>query len=240
VDAGLVERFKSEATRVGVAVCEAADAESAADYVLGVVRERGVERAVTSRSPLFDAMGLRQRLEAQGVTVISTELGEWLADLASRKTGDTATTDVERLAALLSETTGEEVPPQPGALARAARCVLRRCYVEADMGISEAGIGIAGTGTTVLVGNEGNERLVAVLPRIYLTLLDVANVVSTLDDASARLRVLAETVTYGHMPTYVTYVTGRNTTGAIPGALMATAQGPEEEHIVLVGGEASP
>jgi hypothetical protein len=36
------------------------------------------------------------------------------------------------------------------------------------------------------------------------------------------------------MPSFVTYLTGRNTTGDIPGAMRARAQGPEEEHIVVV------
>jgi L-lactate utilization protein LutB len=82
--------------------------------------------------------------------------------------------------------------------------------------------------------NEGNSRLVSALPLIHVILLDGAALVPTLDAAVARLKSLARDKSDGRWPSYVTYLTGRNTTGDIPGALMARAQGPAEEHIVLV------
>ncbi|MBM4452432.1 MAG: lactate utilization protein [Chloroflexi bacterium] len=111
---------------------------------------------------------------------------------------------------------------------------LRDKYINADLGISEADIAIAETGTLVLIGNDGSTRLGAVLPRIHLTLLDTRNLVETLDDATARVKSLPQKKTKGKMPAYITYLTGRNTTADIPGAIFARAQGPAEEHIVLV------
>ncbi|MBM3154233.1 MAG: lactate utilization protein [Chloroflexi bacterium] len=111
---------------------------------------------------------------------------------------------------------------------------LRQDCINADLGISEADFAIAETGTLVLIGNQRDVRLVAVLPRFHLTLVNSQNLVETLDDASAIIKSLSPGNTNCKMPAYVTYITGRNTTADIPGAIFARAQGPAEEHIVLL------
>ena len=117
--------------------------------------------------------------------------------------------------------------------AKAVTDKLKRKYLEADMGICEASVGIAETGTMVITGNEGDERLVTILPRIHITLLNVDNLVATMEDAMARLKSGFPAVPGRRLPRYVTYLTGRNTTGDIPGALTARAQGPEQEYVVI-------
>lgn len=112
------------------------------------------------------------------------------------------------------------------------RAELRQKYIEADLGISEATYAIAETGTLIICGNEGNERLTAILPRLHITLIDNENIVPTLEDA-----VMLVMDSHGKVPHYITYLTGRNTTGDIPGALTARAQGPEEEHIIIFNAE---
>lgn len=105
---------------------------------------------------------------------------------------------------------------------------LRYTYIRADIGISEANIGIAETGTLVICGDEGNERLTMILPRVHLTFINSDNLVSTMEDAIVKIN------DHGiKLPRYITYLTGRNTTGDIPGALTARAQGPEEEFVVI-------
>lgn len=110
---------------------------------------------------------------------------------------------------------------------------LRDACVRADIGISEATAAIAETGTLVIASNDGSSRLVAVLPRIHITIVDSKNVVSSMEDAILRIKSLGGSPG-NPVPTYVTWITGRNTTADIPGALLARAQGPAEEHILLV------
>lgn len=117
--------------------------------------------------------------------------------------------------------------------AKAVMDKLKWKYLEADLGICEASVGIAETGTLVITGNEGDERLVTILPRIHITLLNVDNLVATMEDAVARLKSGCPAVPGRRLPRYVTYLTGRNTTGDIPGALTARAQGPEQEYVVI-------
>ena len=231
----LVEQFKTDATRMGAVVYEAEDAEAARDYVLKLAQERGVKHAVKSKSALADELGLRGHLENAGIEVKETNLGEWITQLAGERPGSAADKTIEQVAGLISQATGEELAPDPQALLSAARRVLKQSCVQAGMGISGADIGIAESGTLISISDEGNDRLVAVLPLIHVTVFDCENLIPTMDEAIVRLRSLAEDNTGGKMPSYVTYITGRNTTGDIRGALMARAQGPEEEHIVLLG-----
>ena len=118
--------------------------------------------------------------------------------------------------------------------AKAVTNKLKQKYLEADLGICEASAAIAETGTLIITGNEGNERLVTILPRIHITLLNVDNVVNTMEDAVTRLKSSCPAISGRRFPRYVTYLTGRNTTGDIPGALTARAQGPEQEYIVVL------
>jgi len=228
----LMEQFKAEATRTGVVVHEARDAEETRNCVLMLAHERNVKRVVKSKSKVAGEIGLREHLEKAGIEVKETDLEERIAQLAGQTTVRQRT--IEQVAELISEGIGEKLKPDPKVLLSAAHRALRQSCIDADMGISEADFAIAETGTLVIVGNEGNTRLVAVLPRIHVTMVDCENLVPTLDDAAARLKSLAKKAPGQRMLGYVTYITGRNTTADIPGAIFARAQGPEEEHIVLV------
>lgn len=110
---------------------------------------------------------------------------------------------------------------------------LRQACVEADIGISEAIAAISETGTLVIASDDGSSRLVAVLPRFHITLVDCQNIVTTMEEAIAKIKSVGSPLSR-HVPTYVTYITGRNTTADIPGAILARAQGPAEEHILLL------
>ena len=233
----LVEQFKTEATGAGAVVYEAKDADDANNYVLKLAREHDVKHVVKSKSVLAEEIGLREYLENGGIEVKESDLGEWIAQLAGERAspaaGSTLHKTIEQAAELIAEATGEELESDHQVLLNAARRVLRQSYIDADMGISEAGIAIAETGTLVMVSNEGNDRLVAILPRVHVTMIDCENLVPTMDEAIIRIRSLGENITGRRMSSYVTYITGRNFSGDL--GVRTKAQGPEEEHIVLVG-----
>jgi len=234
----LIERFTAEAGMAGATVYEARSADEANAYILKLAQEHQAKRVVKAKSALAQEIGLRDCLAKAGLEVIETDLGDWFAQLAGDKTLGLAETasgrTPEQIAALVSKAIGDKVKAEAQAILQTARRVLRQSYIAADVGISEADLAIAETGTIVMLCNEGNSRLVSVLPLIHVTLLNSDAVVPTLDAAVVRLKSLARGKSDGRWPSYVTYLTGRNTTGDIPEALMARAQGPAEEHIVIV------
>ena len=228
----LIEKFKAEASRAGALVYEATGAEDASNYVLKLAQERNMKHAVKSKSKVADKLNLRERLEKAGIEVKETDTEEWIAQLAGKKS--TGKKTIEQMTELISKATGKKLNPDPQVLLSAANRAIRQSCIDADMGISEASIAIAETGTLVITSNSGDSRLVAVLPRIHLTVVDCENIVTTLEDAAARIKPLGKNKTDGYISSYVTYITGRNTTADIPGAILARAQGPAEEHILLL------
>jgi len=228
----LIEQFKAEATRAGSIVYEAKDTGDINDYILKLARERDVKHAVKSKSAVANEIGLRGYLEKAGIEVKETDLDEWIAQIAGQRPAKQKS--VEQVAELISKATGKKLNPDPQVLLNAAWRALRKSYIDADLGISEADVAIAETGTLVVASNEGNSRLVAVLPRFHLTIVDCGNIVPTMEDAAARLKSLVGRSPSQRISSYATYITGRNTTADIPGAILARAQGPAEEHIVLV------
>jgi len=232
VNIELTEKFRAEATRAGFVLYEARGAEDANNHVLNMAQERDVKHAVKSKSRLADKLSLMEHLKKAGIGVIEADLEEWIAQLAGKK--PTGKETIEQVAELISKATGEKLRPDPQVLLSVANRALRQSCIDADMGISEADVAIAETGTVVIVSDKGSSRLVAVLPRIHVTVVYHDNIVSTLEDAAARFKSLARQSPDQMMASYVTYITGRNTTADIPGAVLARAQGPAEEHIVLI------
>ena len=228
----LIEKFKAEASRAGAIVYEATGTEDASNYLLKLVQEQNVQHAVKSKSKVADKLNLRDRLEKAGIEVKETDLEEWITQLAGKKPDGGKT--IEQVTELISKATGKKLDPDPQVLLGAANRAMKQSCIDADMGISEAGVAIAETGTLVITSNSGDSRLVAVLPRIHLTVVDCENIVPTLEDAAARIKPLGKSVADGYISSYVTYITGRNTTADIPGAILARAQGPAEEHILLL------
>jgi L-lactate dehydrogenase complex protein LldF len=225
----LMEKFKKEAARLGPKIFSANTAEEAVNYILNLVKEKNIKTVVKSNSALAAQLGLRQQLENNGVKVTETSIVQWVQQLSGGKEAS-----VDKIAELMSSATGEKVEANPEAIFKAAHHALKDTYVNAGLGITQADFGIAESGTLVTLENEGNARLAAALPRIHLTLLDCKSVVADLATAAEKIKGSSSGIPGHKISTFITYLTGRNTTGDIPGAFLARAQGPAEEHILLI------
>jgi L-lactate utilization protein LutB len=225
----LIELFKKEASKVGSQVFVAGSPQEGTDFVLKLVEDKKIKTAVKSDSDLADKLELGSRLTSSGVRITETSLVKWALQLAKGKD-----VPLDDLAQLISAAVGEKVSPEPEALLKAARRTLKEMYASADLGITQADYGIAETGTLVTMENEGNARLAAVLPRFHLTLLDCSCMVADLTGMAERIKGSSEGIPGHKLPAFITYLTGRNTTADIPGALFARAQGPASEIILLI------
>jgi L-lactate dehydrogenase complex protein LldF len=228
---GLVEQFKAEAAKAGAMVHEASTTEEIRSCVLKLAQERSVKHVVKSNSKVADGIELRGYLESAGIEVIETDFKQRLTQLAGGE--QAARRTIAQVAKLISKVSGQELAAEPQILLNVANRIIRQYCIDADMGISQAGAAIAETGTLVIVGNEGVGRLVAVLPRIHVTLVEAQDVVPVMEGVFIKLNKRPGNKTGQAVPSYVTYITGRNTTADIPGAVLARAQGPAEEHIVI-------
>ena len=177
-----------------------------------------------------EEIGLNEALEAVGVAVVETDLGEYILQLADEPPVHIVAPAIEKTASevadLFSAVEGRPVSSEIGELTRTARARLRETFLTADVGITGANFGVAETGTICLVTNEGNGRLVSSLPRVHVAVMGMERVVPTLAELSVLLRLLARSATGQKLTSYTTLLTGPRREGE--------QDGPEELHVVIL------
>ena len=225
-----VERFRGAVEAVGGRTFVAATAADANAYVADVCRRAGATLAAKSKSMVSEEIELNAALEAAGVQVVETDLGEYILQLAGEHPVHIVAPAIEKtkedVAALLSQVEGTPVPADLAALTKAARRQLRKTFLAADVGITGVNFGVADTGTIVLVTNEGNGRLVSGLPRVHIALMGMERLVADLADLSVLLRLLGRSGTGQPLTTYTTLITGPRRD--------EEQDGPDELHVVIL------
>jgi L-lactate dehydrogenase complex protein LldF len=93
-------------------------------------------------------------------------------------------------------------------------------------GITGALVGIAESGSLVLVGGEGHPLTASLLPDIHIAILRESDLVATLADALARPEILAASA--------AVIITGPSRTADIEMALTIGVHGPKEVHVFLI------
>jgi len=223
-------QLESRIAALGGTVHWASDAVEARRIIADLVRTRGVRRVVKSKSMTTEEIHLNRALEAAGVAVVETDLGEYVLQLAgeppSHIIAPTIHKSVAAVSRLFSEKLGAPPLDDPEDLNRVARNALRTEFLAADMGITGVNFAIAETGTLVVVENEGNARLATTRPRIHVAIMGIEKVLPRLADLGVLLRVLARSATGQRASVYVSMITGPRRPGE--------SDGPEELHLVIL------
>ena len=188
-------------------------AEDARRIIAEIATERGAKLAVKSKSMAAEEIELNPHLEAKGIEVVETDLGEWIIQLAGEHPSHLLAPALhktrEQIAELFSEASGQDLSPDDlDKLVSVAREQLRQSFIDADIGISGVNIAIADSGTLVILSNEGNGRLVTTLPPVHIALMGIDKIVPTIDDSTEILKMLAPSATGQKMSVYVSYITG--------------------------------
>lgn len=210
--------FKQIAERNGAVVYESTSAEDANRYIAELCERKGITRLTKSKSMVSEEIGLGPYLEERGVSIVETDLGEWLVQLdhdrPSHIIAPAIHMDRYDTARLLSPATGEDLDPDDiTGQVRAARRTLREDFLAARLGISGANAIIAETGAMMLVTNEGNAELVTTIPDVHVVLVGYEKLLPTMADAMLQLRLLARSATGQAISVYTTFVNGPDRPG---------------------------
>jgi L-lactate dehydrogenase complex protein LldF len=229
-----LEAWETKATEQGAVVHWARDGEEARKIILELCRSVDAKLMAKSKTMISEEIALNPFLEAEGVDVIETDLGEYILQLAdeppSHVIGPAIHKTKEQVAELFRDSHTEfdparrlvEIPDMVGE----ARQVLRERYFEADVGLTGANFLVAETGSSVIVTNEGNGDLSQGLPRMHIVLATIDKVIPSLDDLATMLRLLARSATGQEMSSYTTVSTGPRRSDA--------EGGPESYHVVIL------
>jgi L-lactate dehydrogenase complex protein LldF len=230
-------QFAEAVEATGGQVHWARDAVEANRIVCDLALSHYVKLAVKVKSMVTEEIGLNHALEAAGIRVVESDLGEYIIQLAGERPSHIVAPAVhkskEQVGQLLHEKLGMPLTYAPEEMTAYARDELRRVFLSADMGISGVNFGVAETGTLCLVTNEGNGRLATTLPRLHVALMGIERLVPSLDDLSVMLQLLARSATGQKLTVYTNLLTGPRR----PPAGAETAgepDGPDELHVVLV------
>lgn len=226
----LLSQFADAVEAVGGQVHWAEDGSDANEIVARILKESGSELVVKSKSMLSEEIELNRHLEAGGVSVVETDLGEFIAQIAD----DTPSHIIapvmhmtrQDIGRLFADRLGAAYTEDPFELNRIARRHLREVFLAADAGISGVNLGVAESGSVVLVTNEGNGRLTTTAPRVHIALMGMERIVPSWPDAAVILETLARSATGQRLSVYTNVITGpRKDTDP---------DGPEELHVVIV------
>jgi L-lactate dehydrogenase complex protein LldF len=223
----LLEALSERVTAAGGVVHRAATAADAREIVVRLCAQRGLERAIKSKSMLSEEIALNPALERAGLDVVETDLGEWilqlLGDRPSHILAPAVHLSAEQVAELFSARAGEPIDAaDTRRLVGYARAALREAFLAADVGITGVNFAVAETGTLILVESEGNIRLTSSLPRVHIALMGIEKVLRDWEGAGHLVQMLPLAAHGKPAATYTSLITG------------VGEGGPEELHLILV------
>lgn len=192
-------QFIAKNEKNGVIVHRAKNAAEAIQITLNVARQTSARLIAKSKSMISEEIELNHALEAQGIKVIETDLGEYIVQLRHERPSHIITPAAhlrkEQVAQLFHEKLGIPYTEDIPALTAAARKIMREVFLTADIGISGVNFGVAETGSLCIVSNEGNARMVATIPPVHIALMGMERIVPNLDDLSLLISLLARSAT---------------------------------------------
>jgi L-lactate dehydrogenase complex protein LldF len=220
-----LEHFEERARAAGVRVHWAVDAAGANRIISELLTSRAVRSVIKSKSMLTEECGLNPELEARGIEVVDTDLGERIVQLAGEPPSHIIVPAIHRsryeVGELFHRTMGTpQGESDPERLTRLARADLREKFIRADAAITGVNFAVAETGSIVVVTNEGNADLGMSLPNVHIACMGLEKLIPAMSDLPVFLRLLARSATGQPISVYTSIVTGPR-----PGA---------ELHVVIV------
>lgn len=227
----LLEELEASCTRNGTQVHWAGTGEEANGIVLEILRRRGERALLKGKSMVSEEMGLNERLAAEGIEPVETDLGELIIQLAGEPPSHIIAPAVHKdrgeIAALFRERlaqapAGERIED----LTAAARAYMRSRFQGITAGLSGVNFAVAQTGTLCLVENEGNGRMSTSAPDVHIAVMGIEKVIERLDQLPPLLTLLTRSATGQPITTYVNLISGPRRPGE--------KDGPRELHLILL------
>src|SRR5579864_8580518 len=229
-----LELYEKNVVASGGKVHWARNAAEARDAVLQICRSVGARIVTKGKSMVAEEIALNDHLEANGITPVETDLGEYIIQLRHEPPSHIIAPAIHLMREQVADafrTAHTELDPARSledvrTLCEEARTILRPEFLAADVGITGANFLIAETGSSIIVTNEGNGDLTQTLPKVHIVIASLEKIVPTLEDAATLLRLLARSATGQEFSAYTTVSTGPRRPG--------DADGPGEYHVVLL------
>ncbi|MDM5338611.1 LutB/LldF family L-lactate oxidation iron-sulfur protein [Fictibacillus enclensis] len=206
-------------------------AEEAREYVKQVAQDKRAKKIVKSKSMVTEEINLNEALESVGCEVIETDLGEYILqvddhDPPSHIVAPALHKNKEQIRDVFKERLNYSNTEKPEELTAHVRGILRKEFLQADIGITGCNFAIADSGSVSLVTNEGNGRLVTALPKTQITVMGMERIVPSHEEFEVLVSLLTRSAVGQRLTSYITALTGPKGEGEV--------DGPEDFHLVIV------
>ncbi|HNQ22684.1 MAG TPA: LutB/LldF family L-lactate oxidation iron-sulfur protein [Phycisphaerae bacterium] len=195
-----------------------------------IARQHGLRLCVKAKSMTTEEIGLTAALEADGVQVVETDLGEFIVQIDHDRPSHIVTPIIHKnrrvIARAFERELGVAYTEDPQELTQHARRHLRDIFRRCDLGITGVNFAVAETGTICLCTNEGNGRLTLTRPRVHVAVMGIEKLVPRMQDLAVFLKLLARSGTGQPLTCYTSLITGPRRAD--------DADGPAELHVVIV------
>ena len=203
-------QFEANAQRNGVKVHWAADAKEHNEIVLSILRDHHYTKMVKSKSMLTEECHLNPFLEANGIEVIDTDLGERIVQLEENMPSHIVMPAIhmkkEEIGELFHEKIGTEAGnADPQYLTEAARGHLREYFLKAEVALTGVNFAIADSGGVVVCTNEGNADMGVHLAKVQIHSMGMEKIIPRAEDLGVFTRLLARSATGQPITVYTSH-----------------------------------
>jgi L-lactate dehydrogenase complex protein LldF len=227
----LLEQLERSCSANGIRVHWAQTASEANAIALDIARRIGARRIVKGKSMVSEEVGFNHAMEAAGIEALESDMGEYIVQLAGEAPSHIIMPAIhktrQQIGSLFAgRIAGIAYTDDVDALIQIGRRILRRKFLEADIGVSGVNFAVAQTGTLCLVENEGNGRMCTSVPRVHIAITGIEKVVEKLEHVAPLLTLLTRSATGQAITTYLNLITRPRQP--------SEKDGPEEVHLILV------
>ena len=192
--------FEANLSRNGVKVHWAANAEEHNAIVYGILKEKEITRMVKSKSMLTEECHLNEYLEARGIEVINSDLGEYIQQIDQEPPSHIVLPCIhkrkEEIGKLFHKHLGTEKGlSDPTLLTRVARKHLRDVFLTRRAALTGVNFAVAETGEYVVCTNEGNADMGAHLSEVQIASMGLEKLIPQKKHLGIFLRLLARSAT---------------------------------------------
>jgi L-lactate dehydrogenase complex protein LldF len=227
----LLEQLEANLVKNGVKVHWAENADEANAIILGICRQHDAKLMVKGKSMVSEEVELNHAMDAAGIEALESDMGEYIVQLAGEKPSHIIMPAIHKTKQDIAKLFAEKVPgvaytEDVDALIQVGRDVLRKKFMDADIGLSGVNFAVAETGSLCLVENEGNGRMCTTVPNVHIAITGIEKVVEKLEHVVPLYGLLTRSATGQAITTYFNVITGPRREGE--------KDGPREMHLVLV------
>jgi L-lactate dehydrogenase complex protein LldF len=203
-------QFEAEAVKNGVKVHWASDADSFNREMYSIISSYKATKVVKSKSMLTEECGMNPYLEARGIEVVDTDLGERIIQFRNEPPSHIVMPAIhlkkEEIGELFQVKLGtREGDSDPQYLTGAARAHLRKNFLSAEIAITGVNFAVAESGSVVVVTNEGNADMGVQNAPVQIHCMGIDKVVPRVQDLGIFIRMLARNATGQPISTYTSH-----------------------------------